>query len=141
MMNKQDELVSLIFKFGRQIRQNSFYGKKHDFSFFQTRVLKFIGSAKEPTMKEVADNFCVTCPSATAVIDRLAELKYIRRVNDAGDRRMVRLALTEKGRTTLDRRIKELSKIMEKMLYGLTEKEKADLNRILNKIINKQHEN
>ena len=86
-------------------------------------------------MKDIADNFCVTCPSATAVIDRLAELGIIRRVSDAKDRRIVRLALTSKGKITLKRGLKELSNRMEKMLSGLNKKDREDLKRILNKIV------
>jgi len=134
-MNMQDELISLIFKFGRMMRQNSSNGGKYNFSFLQVKVLSFIDANKEPTMKDIADNFCITCPSATAVIDRLVELENIRRVSDAGDRRIIRLALTDKGKITLERGVKELSERIEKMLFNLNSKEKEDLKKILNKII------
>jgi DNA-binding MarR family transcriptional regulator len=98
-------------------------------------VLSFIELGKSPTMTDIADNFCVTGPSATSVIDRLAELEYIRRVPDVLDRRIVRLALTDKGRTALERGMRDLSKRMEKMLSGLNAKEKQDLKTILNKIV------
>lgn len=134
-MNMQDELVSLIFKFGRLMRQNSSNSDKYNFSFLQVKILGFIDSNKEPTMKDIADNFCITCPSATAVIDRLVELDNIRRVSDAGDRRIVRLALTNKGKAALERGVKELSMRIEKLLFNLSAKEKEELKRILNKII------
>jgi DNA-binding MarR family transcriptional regulator len=134
-MSIQDELVSLIFKLGRLMRQTPSNGDKYNFSFLQVKVLSFIDSNSKPTMKEIADNFCITCPSATAVIDRLVELENIRRVSDAGDRRIVRLALTDKGKTTLERGIKELSNRIEKLLSNLTAEEKKELETILNKII------
>ena len=134
-MNTQDELVSLIFKLGRLMRQTSSNDAKYNFSFLQVKVLSFIDSNDEPTMKEIADNFCITCPSATAVIDRLVELENIRRISDAGDRRIVRLALTDKGKITLERGIKELSARIEKLLFNLTAEEKEELKTILNKII------
>ena len=134
-MNTQDELISLIFTISRQMRQRSPHDDKRDFSIFQIKVLDFIAAGKEPTMKDVADNFCVTCPSATAVIERLAELDIIRRIPDSTDRRIVRLALTRKGKTTLERGVKNLSKRMEKMLEGLNQKDKNNLKTILNKIV------
>ena len=136
-MNTQDELISLIFKAGRLLRKNSQNGDNHS-SFFQIKVLSFIDGGKNPTMKDVADNFCVTSPSATAVIDRLAELDNIIRIPDVIDRRIVRLALTEKGKAALESGLHDLSKRMEKMLSGLSEKEKLDLITILNKIVENQ---
>jgi DNA-binding MarR family transcriptional regulator len=133
-MTTQNELISLIFKIGRLMRKKP-ADFKRGFSIFQVKVLSFIDSGGEPTMKDIADNFCVTCPSATAVIDRLAELGIIRRVSDAKDRRIVRLALTSKGKITLKRGLKELSNRMEKMLSGLNKKDREDLKRILNKIV------
>ena len=133
-MTTQDELISLIFRASRLMRQNSARDHRHDFSFFQIRVLGFIDENIKPTMKDIADNFCVTCPSATSVIERLVELKNIRRIPDTRDRRIVRLALTGKGKTTLERGIKELSKHMEKMLSKLSAKEKSELKKILKKI-------
>jgi len=50
----------------------------------------------------------------------------------------VRLALTEKGKAALESGLHDLSKRMEKMLSGLSEKEKLDLITILNKIVENQ---
>ena len=134
-MNTQNELISLIYKVGRLMREKPPLGNKHNFSFFQIKVLSFIDSNKEPTMKDIADNFCITSPSATAVIERLAELDNIRRVPDPNDRRIVRLILTNKGKTAYEYGIKDLSERMEKILSKLSKKEKEDLRTILNKII------
>ena len=135
-MNVQDEIISLIFKITRQINKGSIGGGKRLFSIFQIKVMGFIDSSMEPTMKDIADNFCVTCPSATAVIERLVELENVRRIADASDRRTIRLALTEKGKTNLSSELKIMSKDMEKVLSKLTEKEKNDLKTILGKITN-----
>lgn len=50
----------------------------------------------EPT-KEVARRLCIAPPNLTPVLHELAEAGYIRREQDAGDRRSYRLWLTEKG--------------------------------------------
>jgi DNA-binding MarR family transcriptional regulator len=136
-MNTNDELISLIFKIGRLMREKTLNGDKHNFSFLQIKVLSFIASAKEPTMKDISDNFRIACPSATAVIDRLVELENIRRIQDISDRRIVRLALTAKGKSTLECGMKDLSNRMEILLSNLNEREKEDLKTILNKITGK----
>ena len=48
-------------------------------------------------MSDVADEFKVSMPAVTALVDRLIKLKYVKRESDPDDRRVVRLVLTVQG--------------------------------------------
>ncbi len=132
----QAQTVSLMFEVGRLLRANSTAVSCGGFSFFRIKVLDFVANQAKPTMKDVADNFGISCPSATAVIERLVELKYLRRAKDSKDRRLIRLELTTKGKNILTKGIKDLSKRIKSMLVGLNKEEKEELRIILNKIVN-----
>lgn len=132
----QAQIVSLMFEIGRMLRDNSTISGCGGFSFFRIKVLDFVAQKDKPTMKDVADNFGISCPSATAIIERLVELKYLRRIKDSKDRRLIRLELTTKGKNVLKEGIKNLSKQIKNMLIGLNKKEKEELRIILNKIVN-----
>jgi len=71
----QAQTVSLMFEVGRLLRANSTAVGCGGFSFFRIKVLDFVANQAKPTMKDVADNFGISCPSATAVIEQLVELK------------------------------------------------------------------
>ena len=53
---------------------------------------------------------------ARTLFSKFAELGNIRRIEDPTDRRIVRLALTDKGKVSLEQGLKDLAKMIKKML-------------------------
>src|SRR5580765_2371155 len=61
-------------------------------------VLSQLAQAGEPlTLSELASRVCCVRPNMTQLIDRLEAEGLVRRIDDSGDRRIVRAALTRLG--------------------------------------------
>ena len=94
-----------------------------------------VGDLKEPNMRDIAQYFKITAPSATALVNELVHGGYMERKGNARDRRQVRLSLTRKGKTTLQSVTERRKRVIGKILSSLGAGDRADLNRILGKII------
>jgi len=129
-------IISLIFKTSRLIHEQLRKEKKHPnpFSILRLEVLRYIAEKKNPLMKEVADYFCITPPSATSLINPLVKSGTLKRVYDKSDRRIVRLSITSKGWKELEKGFDEVNNNMRKILTQLNINEKKNLIRILEKL-------
>jgi DNA-binding MarR family transcriptional regulator len=69
----------------------------------------------DPTVGDVAEHLLLRHHSAVELVDRAERAGLVRRHGDGGDRRLVRLELTAKGRRVLDRltaaHLEELSRL------------------------------
>ena len=130
-----EKLVSMIFTTSRLIRERSGNQEKIDpFSMLQLETLRYVDEKENPSMREIADYLCITAPSATSLIDTLVKSKRLLRIHGKADRRLVRLAITPKGKEALVIGFKKITKRMQTILSNLDEKEKADLIMILGKL-------
>ena len=86
-------------------------------------------------MRDIADEFKVSSPAATAIIDRLVEDKHIERVTDSTDRRIVRLRLTKLGKQTLDTGMRDIHESLRSKMEILSVHEQKQLFTILRKLI------
>jgi len=131
-----DCVISLIFKADRLIRRRLRKEKGHHdpFSVLRLEVLRYIAKKKNPSMREVADYFCITPPSVTTLINSLVKSKVVKRVYDKDDRRAIRLFITLKGREELKKGINRINNNMRKVLRQLNTKELKGLIRILEKL-------
>lgn len=92
------QALRLIPQFSRwvsaQVEQDHIGG---DLSLRQLTVLYYIRE-QTPTLGYIAKQLMVTPAVVTGIVDRLERRGFVRRTSDAGDRRVVRLSLTESGR-------------------------------------------
>jgi DNA-binding MarR family transcriptional regulator len=68
----------------------------------QYRILKLAGAGGERSAR-LAERLAVARPTLTAMADGLVAAGFARRDAEPGDRRVVRLCLTEAGRAAVDR--------------------------------------
>jgi len=135
MSTTLEKLVSMIFTTSRLIRERSGNQEKIDpFSILQLETLRYVDEKENPSMREIADYLCITAPSATSLINTLVKSKRLLRIHGKADRRLVRLAITPKGKEALVIGFKKITKRMQTILSNLDEKEKADLIMILGKL-------
>jgi DNA-binding MarR family transcriptional regulator len=80
---------------------------------------------------ELARLECVTPPTLTAVVTGLEERGYVKRSPDPDDRRSAQVALTRRGRTTLDRIRSERNAILAGRIRALSP---ADRTRLVDAI-------
>jgi DNA-binding MarR family transcriptional regulator len=131
--NLTNQAISLMFSVNRIIKERHGTEQAKSFSRLNLETLRYI-KENNPLMKEIADYLCVTPPSATALINNLAEQNLVERVADQEDRRIVRLQITAHGKKELGDSIDDLAGRMKKILNVLDDKEKENLIRILQKI-------
>ena len=78
-------------------------------------------------MKEIADYFAISAPSATSMVETLIKSNHLRRKPDSKDRRIIRVALTANGK-------KEFAKVLQnaktKLGEFLTKLKPEDLARL-----------
>ena len=103
--------------------------------FAQCQTLSFVAERQHPNMRDVARHFKIAAPSATFLVDELARGGLIKRRADSTDRRKIELELTAKGKTTLKTYMETRHKVLNRMFKALSESDRADLNRILTKIL------
>ncbi|MEU4840777.1 MarR family winged helix-turn-helix transcriptional regulator [Nocardia testacea] len=98
-------------------------------------ALRRAGDPFELNPSALADTLMLSRAGMTGRLDRLESAGYVRRIADAGDRRAVRVALTEAGRELVDIVVTEHTANETRMLAALTAAERRDLDRIAAKLL------
>ena len=88
------------------------------------------------TMAEIAEKIGKDKSTVTALVDKLVRLGYVIKEKDTHDTRVVYVALTHKG-NELEPVFEEISSELLDVFYlAISEKEKAELTKVLTKIYN-----
>lgn len=93
-------------------------------------ALRRSGEPFELNPSVLADTLMLSRAGMTGRLDRLESAGLVRRVADAGDRRAIRVALTEAGRVLVDEVVTAHLENETRMLAPLTDAERAELDRI-----------
>jgi DNA-binding MarR family transcriptional regulator len=136
MMNEMDTSVGLFFEAGRIIRRG-LDRDKAPLSHTQMEATRFVYERRTPSMRDLAVHLHIAAPSATSVVQELVAAGYARRASDPKDRRQVRLAITDKGVSALERTTLRRKAVLKKVLSHLSPRDHQDLQRILLKITKK----
>jgi DNA-binding MarR family transcriptional regulator len=108
-----------------------------DISMKEYDVLYTLSKCPEPIrLTELNRHVLLSQPALSRMVDRLADQGLVDRVIDAGDRRGVRLSLTEEGRAVL-RRIgrRHGRSVAREMLTELTPAELRQLEELCRKLV------
>jgi DNA-binding MarR family transcriptional regulator len=109
-------------------------GKDHDITFIQAVTLLAIDSFDRPQPHLVADYLSQQSQTVTGVLDRLERAGHVARRRDLGDRRAVRLELTDSGRRLVDAMSTTLRRHVEEVLNGLNENTREHLRKDLDEL-------
>ena len=95
--------------------------------------LGFMASLREGSMtaSELARVSVMPKPQVTHLIDQLVKSGIVERNPDTADRRVVNIALTERGRVMLEDLRQKVQEIIRKELADLTSQELADMSAAL----------
>lgn len=88
-----------------------------------------------PTMGDLSDELGVPLSTATRIIDWLVRSRYIERLADSQDRRIVRVALTEMGEKLYESITEFLRRRVEGLLEDFSAPEREELVRLLAKFV------
>ena len=89
-------------------------------SFSQINILMRLFHGGCAGVSDIGDQLGVTNAAASQAVDRLVQLGLIERTEDPEDRRAKRLALTQKGRTLIEKGVEVRSQWIEGLTDALT---------------------
>jgi DNA-binding MarR family transcriptional regulator len=101
----------------------------------QFYVLATIGYAGGLAFGEIGEKMMVTVSNLTGIVDRLEEKGLVARERDAQDRRVVRVALTEKGTKVYRSTIPLFEKSIAEFFSPLNKSQQKELASLLRKLI------
>lgn len=121
---------------GELAKTQNMNGEAHDNANYELfyRLASIIRRQGNLTMGEVANVLSASLSSATRTIDLLVERGYVERVHDAGDRRVVRVALTGKGNELYGVIDKYINRRIEAVFSLLTRDERKILFSLFHKM-------
>ena len=95
------------------------------------KTLKEIGTLH---IAEIGERLQIPKPQMTHLIDRLVSLEIVARQTDAADRRIINIALTDKGRAMIEESDRLIKGIFREKLSCLTNEELQELSVSLRKL-------
>jgi DNA-binding MarR family transcriptional regulator len=108
--------------------------RDHNVTFVQAITLIAINNFERPQPRLVADFLSQQSQTVTGVLDRLERSGHVLRVRDLGDRRAVRLELTDSGRRLVRDVGRSLQKHIGELVGGLDANRRMELTSLLDEM-------
>jgi DNA-binding MarR family transcriptional regulator len=118
----------LQIRFARLFREYGLYPSQYNI----LRILR--GEGMPLPILEIASRTITVVPGITGLIDRLEQAGFVNRLRCAKDRRIIYVALTDKGITTLAALDEPLLALHHELLGHLSQAELNELIRLLEKV-------
>jgi DNA-binding MarR family transcriptional regulator len=101
----------------------------------QYNILRILRGAGEPLpILEIASRTVTVVPGITGLIDRLEQADFVQRQRCEQDRRVIYVALTDKGRQVLSALEDPVIRLHETLMGHLTKSELKELSRLLERV-------
>ncbi|MGH7246395.1 MAG: MarR family winged helix-turn-helix transcriptional regulator [Candidatus Levyibacteriota bacterium] len=138
MKSKNTSLAEAMFTVSRYMKDTMSFNKNLiHLTVLQLQALAFLKRNEDAQMSEIASQFRIELPSATSLVNTLVKAGLVTRKQDKKDRRLVRIALSKQGTSLLEQASTERSKKVSEILTFLSEKDAADLLRIMENLAGK----
>ncbi|WP_138205248.1 MarR family winged helix-turn-helix transcriptional regulator [Haloimpatiens lingqiaonensis] len=135
--NVLNELLVETFNDILEIEQKALKeGAFSELSITEIHTIEAIGMYEPKTMTEVGKTLDITVGTLTTAINNLVKKGYVERKRDEIDRRVVKIALTRKGKLAYRVHEKFHSDMVKATIEGLTEQEEDILIKSLDKLNN-----
>ena len=132
-------LMSLLSLVGRKLQEEgNGYLKDIGLSASQLAVMRGLWQGDRCTLGELSGQCCCAPPNITGLVDRLEKKGLVERLPDPGDRRVVRVVLTEAGRELTGPAQALAREHLGVLEEALTPRELAQLIKLLEKIYRRQ---
>jgi DNA-binding MarR family transcriptional regulator len=139
MKSQRHDLIGLLLAATKAIKGEIRSDGLNGITFVQLKTLRYIEEHNNPTMKDVALELGITPPSVTALIVPFILHGLVKRIYDKNDHRIVRLALTTKGKVHLTEQYNSMAEKMGKLLSNLNEEQIKNFKEILQILIKQAH--
>jgi len=141
-MSTSKEFVSAAGEWTRLSMHNSMggffhYARKLGLSPQHLGALMKMGREGAARVADLGGDFGVTTAAASQMLDRLVSLGLVTRAEDPEDRRAKRIALTERGRNTVDMAIQARHGWLELIASSLTRAETESACEVFKKLVEK----
>ena len=97
-------------------------------------VLDVLHRQGESKMTDLANFMHVTTAAVTGVVDKLVKSGYVKRSSDPKDRRIIKIGLTAKGDSIIEKVLDHRKKIVMKIFGMISEDERLEYLKILEHI-------
>lgn len=101
----------------------------------QIGIMMVVMHAGAPSVKELAEKFCMSSSAVTQLVDGMVKEKLLKRGEDGKDRRRIAVSLTEKGKKVILKAKKVRLAHFTKLLAPLNDAELKQLHNIQQKIL------
>ncbi|MFT8313001.1 MAG: MarR family transcriptional regulator [Clostridium sp.] len=98
-------------------------------------ILERIYFRKKLKVKDISKEYNIPASTATGIIDRLEDKRYIKRTRDNADRRIVELIITEEGCQVIQDHINQDKIFAENLFSTLEENKKIVFKQLLSELI------
>ena len=96
----------------------------HNISVSEMHTLVAVGRGEPKTMSTVAGELLINVSTLSIAINKLEKKGYVERIRTESDRRVVRIALTSKGRKALEQHEKFYFDLFEEACRDMDDQEK-----------------
>ena len=123
--DKMNQFISALYSLSSAIKYESEHCCKicGDLNEKELMILAFVGDNKSVKMSEIADDLRAPLSTLTSIADKLVANKFLVRHNSDEDRRVVKVALGEKGQESYKAFLNRKKAMTKKVLSHFSEKE------------------
>jgi len=134
--DKMNQFISAMFSLTSAIKCESEHCCKicGEINEKELMILAFVGDSKSVKMSEIADYLKAPLSTLTSIADKLVANKFLVRHNSDEDRRVVKVALGEKGLESYKAFLIRKKAMTKKVLARFNEKEHNTLINDINKL-------
>lgn len=130
------ELFELIFRLSKNMKDKmrNFEGMAN-ITILQFMALAYIEKENILQMKDISQHFQIEMPTATSLLNKLVTNHLVKRTRDPHDRRIVNVAVSDKGREIILQAKKIKEENTKNMLSYLSVAQKENLYSILKTLL------
>ncbi|MCR9211085.1 MULTISPECIES: MarR family winged helix-turn-helix transcriptional regulator [Rhodopirellula] len=108
--------------------------REHGLTLSRFNILRSLALAERPlTCGEIGQQMIQVVPAVTSLVDHLCSQELVERNRCTEDRRVVHVAITEKGKQLVEDTMQPLRELEDRMLKQLSEADKQSLLQLLNR--------
>ncbi len=129
------QFMQLVLKLGKaEERSITSLSTGSDLSVTEMHTLVVIGRGHPKTMSDIAADLMINVSTLSIAIRKLESRNYVRKIRNEADRRVIRIALTTKGRHALDEHEQFYFDIIAELIEPMKEDEKKKFIRTLTEL-------
>lgn len=136
MGTNMEELFATMLQLGKLMsKDTSFNHENKAATMLQFQALRFVLENKNTAVSDLGTSLNLSKSSATQLIERLVKGKFLKRIHDETDRRIVRLTITKSGKQEYETLKQKMLEKVTKIFSNLPEEDIKELIRIHKKLL------